>query len=181
MNDDINLLRQKEKAARTLDSKYVIFARIIAVLALLIVAFSAILLFALRLLSPLEKLKAEEESITKQLLAMSGKRLKLVVIKERLQEISDIIKRRPEFDKKIELLETHISSSVVLSNLRIDNTKIQFTASSPSLQSIEEFFDALIKTTTNPQKKVYKRVSYDSLSLSSTSNTYTVNIFIETL
>lgn len=180
MNNDINLLAQKE-GAKTSDSKYVLVARIVAVSTLLIVAFSAVILFVLRLQSPLEKLKAEEEGITKQLLALSGKRLKLVIIKERLQDIADIIKRRPEFDKKIELLETHISSGVTISNLRIDNTKIQFTASSSSLQSIEEFFSALIETTADTQKKVYKRVSYDSLSLSSNSSVYTVNILIETL
>lgn len=178
MNEDINLIPGKRKVA--LEQKSLIRKlRILAVVFLATVAFFSISLFLLKLQSPLPFLQREKNMALTNLSLLSQKTVKLFLVKNRLKEIAVIEKKRQRLDETINAVIEGVPQDVLLSSLNVGKKDVSITASSNSLSSVNIFLDRLVDKVL--QKKVFSKITLDSLSLDSKGNRYIIAFTLQLL
>jgi len=171
--NEINLLRPKKEGLGGLKNAQNIL-RILSLVLLFLTFFSSIVLFLLKLNSPLSSAKKEEDSILLRLSSLKSKMAQFLIIEERLTNISEIIAKRPYWNKTIEMLEKEKPQDVSINMLSLNKKNLSLTVSSYSLLSLDELLNNLIKITLN--KKVFTNLILNSMTLDKNSGKYTFSI-----
>lgn len=178
MNEDINLVPGKRKVV--LEQKILVKRlRTLSVVLLTSVAFFSISLFFLKLQSPLPSLKREENTLLASLSLLHQKTAKLLLMKNRLKETAVITKKRHRLDETIGAVVESVPQDVLLSSLNVGKKDVSITASSNSLSSVNIFLDRLVDKVL--QKKVFSKITLDSLSLDSKGNRYIIAFTLQLL
>lgn len=178
MNEDINLIPGKRKVV--LEQKSLVRKlRILSVVLLATVAFFSISLFLLKLQFPLSSLQKEKNTLLTNLSLLSQKTAKLLLVKNRLKETTIIEKKRQRLDETIGAVVESIPQDVLISSLNVGKKDVLITASSNSLSSVNIFLDRLVEKVL--QKKVFSKITLDSLSLDSKGNRYIIAFTLQLL
>ena len=160
MSSDINLLSSRNRELFKKE-KQVKKVRIIAAGILFLVAFSSIASFFLnRNFS--SSYKKEEDSLLREISLMHSKEAKLLIVKDRLQSIADILKTRVSYAKTTSVFLEKIPPEVQIEELQISQKSLTLSISSTSLASI----DTVIKNFTDmaKQKQILKSLTLGSLT-----------------
>lgn len=171
--NEINLLRPKKEERRGLKNAQNIL-RILSLVLLFLTFLSSIILFLLKLNSPLLSTKKEEENILLRLSPLKSKMAQFFIIEERLTNISEIIVKRPNWEKIIETLEKKKPQEVSIDNLSMDKKDLSLSVSSYSLLLLDKFLNNLIEITGD--KKVFSNLTLNSTTLDKKSGKYTFSI-----
>lgn len=142
MSKDINLLSNIGKNFIR-NKKLLLFFRITAISLLIIVSVSSITLFIFKWQSPLGDLKKEENRILSNMSQVSPKTVKYLFINDRLNNISNIISQRTDFEKKINILLSEVPQGVSVDSVSIDKKTLSVSFSSSSLYSMGLLIDNL--------------------------------------
>lgn len=178
MNEDINLVPGKRKIALE-QKKIVVRLRLFSIILLVIIVFSSITLFLLKLQSPLPSLQREKNTLLTNLSLLSQKSAKLLLMKNRLKEIAIIEKKRQRLDELIGSVLEGVPADVSLSSLNIDKESVSITAASSSLSSINIFLDRLVDKVV--KGKNFNKITLDSLSLDTKGSRYILALTLELL
>lgn len=178
MNEDINLVPGKRKIALE-QKKLVLRLRLFSIILLAVTVFSSVLLFLLKLQSPLPSLQREKNTLLTNLTLLSQKSAKLLLIKNRLNEVAIIEKKRQRLDELIGSTLEGVPQDVSFNSLSIDKKSISITSSSNSLSSINIFLNRLVDKVV--KGKNFNKITLDGLSLDSKANRYIIALTLELL
>lgn len=189
MIKDINFLAVKNKS-QARRQKGLLIIRVIAVLFLIVLGFSTGLAYYLSSSIYPKSLKKEQDSLTQTLNSLRTKQVKLTVINNRLNTVSEILSKRssisdktsgqePEgsrkdnYSKIISKFSESIPEGVTMDNFKADKDSIILSFSSNSLLPIEILVDNLVAL---GREKVISFLTLDSLSLNQGSGTYLLSL-----
>lgn len=142
MNEEINLLAKRKNtffAGKETVSKL----RIIAIVILFLVGFTSIILFLLKITSPLSALNKEEKMAEDNFSRYGEKVVKVFLIKNRLTAINDIFNKRVDYYKMVDILSKQAPSGVDIKSIEFDKKKISMFVSSSSLTLLNDFLKNL--------------------------------------
>lgn len=173
MSEGINLLLDKNKNKRK--NKEIIKAfRITSIVLLFLVAISSVLVFSFKLQSPLTNLQNEEQDVLSKISVLHPKTARLFLASDRIKNISEIISKRPDFEKRITIILKAIPNDVSLSAFTIDNKNVSIVATSTSLSSIGQMLDNLVAMVAN--KELFNKINLQGLTVDGANGTYRVSI-----
>src|SRR3989344_2274448 len=173
MSEGINLLLDKNKNAHK--NKEIIKAlRITSVISLFLVAFFSFLVFLLKLQSPLTNLQNEEQDTLSKISVLHPKAARLFLASDRIKNISEIISRRPDFEKRIAIILKAIPNDVSLSTFNIDNKNVSIVATSSSLSSIGQVLDNLVAMVGS--KELFNKINLQGLTVDGANGSYRISI-----
>lgn len=178
MNEDINLVPGKRKIALE-QKKLVARLRLFSIILLALTVFSSVLLFFLKLQSTLPSLQREKNMLLTNLTLLSQKSAKLLLMKNRLNEVAIIEKKRQRLDELIGSVLEGVPVGVSLGSLNIDKKTVLITASSSSLSSVNIFLDRLVDKVV--KGKIFSKITLDGLSVDSKANRYIIALTLELL
>ena len=178
MNKGINLLGSKKKSNIAPAVKKLKLLRLIAVCMLFIVTAFSITLFILIALTPLPKLKEQERISQTNLLNFSADITKLQVVNDRLASISDVLSKRPTYDKKIDLIKSNLPREITIRSLTIEKNSISLDVSSQSLLFLDTFLNKLISD--SGKDKDFSQIKLTSLSREESDNSYHLGLTLQT-
>lgn len=181
--NEINLISKKREAI--LRSKGIVkIFRAAAMVSLFLVFISSVGIFLLKLNSPLPALKREETALLSSLSSLKQRMAKFIILNDRLKNISSILSKRSDFDKKLDALVKIDDLTGTLQNIRITSLdmgkkNISVTISSESLYSINVFIDNLVAMSSN--KQVFKIITLENVTADQKSGRYFSSIDIQFL
>lgn len=178
MNKGINLLGSKKKSNTAPALKKLRLLRLIAICMLFIVSASSITLFILISLTPLPKLKEQERISQINLSHFSSDITKLQVLKDRLNSISNILSKRPSYDKKIDLIKSNLPHEITIKSLSLEKNSISLEISSQSLLLLDTFLNKLISD--SGKDKDFSKITITSLSKEEMDNSYLLGLTLLT-
>lgn len=187
MAQDINFLTVKKKG-KAEKKKGLLIARIVAVGYLVLIGLLSILAFYLSNRLSLDTAKKNENSFLRTIAPFKGSEAKLLLIKDRIANISEILERREEvtgrekakkanYEKVITSFKEKIPQGIVVNSLNVDESKVVLNLSSDSLILVDDLINGLSSL---GQDKIVRMLLLESLSLSEQTNTYLV-LFTATL
>lgn len=179
MNKDINLLANKRKNAKSTNRKLITTFNIVAYASLGIVAICSIVLFVVRLQSPIANIKKEQETILFNLTNLADKSAKYKFINDRLVNISQIVSKRIDFEERIKSFLSEIPSEISVNSLSVDKNNITLDLSTNSLYSLGILMDRFIFMVEN--KKLISKAVFGSLSVDVERGMYSFSIKAELL
>lgn len=172
MSEDINLL-SKRKSNFTKNKKLAGFFRLASIILLVITVFSSLAIFFLKSNSNLTSLEKEEKAVYGELTRLNQKVAKLLLIERKIKDISTIIEKRPKFDEKINLITKDMPNNVSVASLTVDQKNLSVTLSSSSIYFLNLYLDSFLSSA---NKKVFSKVTLDSLTLDNKSGRYFLSL-----
>lgn len=171
--NDINLLFKKEDSSRLL-KKALSITKAASYLFPGIILIFAVVLFILKLGSPLPGLKEEETRLATQLDLLKEPYGKIFILHDRLGNIEEIVSERIDYVGNINIILDNTPSDVAIESLAITDVDLRMTASSFSLLSI----DTMLNNMTNlaKEKKIFTSVTLKSMSLNEGSGRFFATI-----
>lgn len=178
MNNDINLISGDSnvlsKEARRLKTFKLIGTSMVFGVGLL-----AILLFVLnRLFSP-QSVMDQQNKVLGQISALQSKQAKFLILTQRVNDITNLIKKRTNYDIALSNILSQAPSDVVMTSLSINKKKISAIITSSSLVSLSSLIDTLKGMV--DKKEFIKNVTISSLSLEGKSGSYVLTLNMEIL
>lgn len=150
MNKGINLLVDKRSVKfSTPISNRLNLLRFGAIGILFIVGASSVIFSMLIVLSALPQLQMEEQKAKADLAVFGLAMNKFAFVKERGESIRKIIKQRPYYDKKIEIVENKLQADVSLEALSMSKNKYTFKFYSKNIESLDKVINKLSDVTGN--------------------------------
>lgn len=177
MSRDINLSPRKREDAVLKQKKLRAF-RIASISFFSAVVTITAIVFLLNIFSPVKGLTQERESLLAQLSTHNKKLGKYVFIKSRLQDVSDIIDKRAEYNKIIQELVVSLPADTNIETLKISENKVSITVSAASLSSINSFTDSLVSLTEKSQ--IFKHAVMENLVSDTQQGQYNITIKLDT-
>jgi|GEM_PF-3962875 len=156
-----------------------------SVAGLLIIAGLSILVFFLKLSSPLSSLRAQEADLVTQISKYSDTIVELQLMSQKISAISAITNGRTDYSKAVAVVTgatipgaslglSEISNKEVSINSSIiSKTGVDLNASSKSLLSVNSFLDDLTQLA---GKKIFKKVILNNLNAQPGLYTFSVSI-----
>ncbi|MBI2033242.1 MAG: hypothetical protein HYT10_02135 [Candidatus Levybacteria bacterium] len=166
---DINLL-PKNQGILVSKEHGIRVVRFIAFGILSFVVFFSLILFIIRIQSPLTSLKKQEASLLSTLTLSNTKMAKHLIIVDRLTTISTVLGKRPQLDTIVSAFLSKLPPNVTLISLQITLTKVQITGTSDSLLDINTFLNNLVLMVT--KKEIIGRLVLQGLSFDAKKGTY---------
>ncbi|MBP9719295.1 MAG: hypothetical protein KBD46_02405 [Candidatus Levybacteria bacterium] len=166
---DINLLPKKEGINLENDQTAIVFRRI-SLGFLSVTAITSIILFIIIIQSPLTKVRQQELALFSEIERYKIQMSRNVIINERLISISNLLKKRNQFQIYISGVLDVVPSSVVVTTLTIDEKTMLMTANTTSLSAVNQFFDAV--TNMQKEKRLVKSVILQSFSFQQDTGKY---------
>lgn len=164
MSNEINLLPFKRKNLYRY-KKALQITRIISVFSLILLMLSSLIVFYFKSQLAIGSLKKEEERILSDIARMRSKKARLALISDRVQNIAEIIEKRPDYEYRVSKVFESAPDDVAITGLTITNSKISFNAQSASLYSIGLLMDNLVSMA--EKKSLFSRVTLQYLSAGS--------------
>ncbi|MCL5433252.1 MAG: hypothetical protein M1524_04030 [Patescibacteria group bacterium] len=178
MSESINLVANKKNESSR-DKKSLKYFRFIAIVFLLSVFLFAISLFIFKTSLGEAALKKQEETLSGNMSSLSDKTVKLLLTQERLRNISDVLKNRSDVNKILDSVMKDMPPSVSINSLSIGKKKVTLIVASYSLYDINVLLDNLQKM--SEDKKTFKRLIFDTLSIDDKSGKYSLGVSIDLL
>ncbi len=178
MNNDINLisgdLGVSQRATWKLDR-----VKLIAKVTVLGVGLLSILLFLLsRVFSPQSIIKQQNEVIA-GIAILADKQAKLIVLNQRVNDISTIFKKRKNYDLVLSAIIADFPANISITSLSVDKSKISAIVSSSSLISLNDFIDSLKGMV--EKKQFLKNVTINNLNLNGKTSGYILTLDMDLL
>lgn len=172
MSENINLLRGRKKAAQPKNT--LVALRLSAIAFLFMTSFVSATLLFLQLRSPLGDLKKEENIVLSNVSHLAPKTVKFLFIADRLEAVKEVAEKRPRFDATLEMVQALVPQNIAVVSLKVESARISLTVTSLSLISL----DALITNFTNAlqEKKLFKKITINGITLDPTSAQYTLSV-----
>lgn len=171
MNNDINLVHDKNTENFVLKARAKIF-RNVAIIALSVISFLSILLFILASTSPLSSIKKNENTTLYNISFLHAKSAKLYLLNDRLKNISTILSTRKNYTETLGTLLSEVPSDASANTFEIDKDNIVLKVSSKSLIPINKFLDSFINLSST--KKIIKDIIITGLTLDKQTGTYSI-------
>ncbi len=169
MNSNINLLAKKEDV-NFKEKKRVKILKIIAYSVLGATALTVVVLIIFYSQLKLSNIKKDQESAIKNMTYLHEKSAKLMSINDRIKTISEIYKKKKDYQATIATLAKQIPSSVRINGIDITKDEVDMRIASSSLYDIKILIDRMI--TLADGKKTIQNLTIDSLSLNAKDNRY---------
>lgn len=179
MNSGINLLDYKNKIQPKHENNKQRPLRLIAVSLLFIVSVSSVIFFLLVALSPLPQLRKQEKIASFNLTLVHPDIVKLMLVKERTDNIQKLIDSRPYYDKFLNSIQTKLPPGVIIDAVSIDKSNFLITLSSNSLLQLDNFLNELNKS--NDSRKEYSKAAITNLSTGDNGNAFHLTVSLNTL
>lgn len=173
MNTSINFVLPKDKELVKRQKKGKVINAIAIIFPIMVGVVSLIIFLITQSINPLAIRKQQEEVIGK-IAQLQDKKIKLFIIKDRLDNIEDLLKKRTNFSEKISSLISKTLGEVVVDSLEMDDNEVLMKVYSASLQSIDEFINRLIDMAV--KKDVISSLSLNSLIFERSDNNYLVGL-----
>lgn len=181
MKSNINFLTVKKKE-KGKDRKGLLIVRIAAVCCLLVIGVLSVSAFYLSRRVSLDSAKKNEASFLDTMAHLRSREAKLLLIKSRINDISEIISRREQvkgkekaervnYEKLVKSFKDKIPEGMIVNTLSVEETSVVLNLSSDSLESVDLLIDSLSAL---GQKKIISSLILDSLSLSEDKNRYSI-------
>lgn len=167
--NDINLLLQK-KELHAVSKKVLKILRIISFISLTAIFFLALILFLVKLKSPLPKIQAEENALLSQISASKEKAARLFVVHNRLSNVATLLRNKKKYDNIIQVIVQDTPKDVVIEAFSIDKSDVKISVSSSSLSSLNAFLNSLVARVY--KKEIFQTITLQSLSLDEKTGTY---------
>ncbi len=180
MSDDINLI-PKQKKESAVAKKNVSTFRIVATIFVVVIAVLSVGVFLLRITSPLNSLKKQENDLLSSLVAMKDKTVEYSLLSNKIKDISDIVTGRPDLQDAIETLQEQIPADIVIGSVSIDSTGKTFKVdlSTGSLTSVDTLLNNMEVLTA--KKSLVKKVVLDGFVSNPVSGSYTFSLSADLL
>lgn len=176
--NDINLLAsRRQKSSRK--KQYLKWLNSASLLILILVAFSAVTVFLLTVLSPYQALDKKAADTKIELDQMNNRAVKVYLISDRAAGLKTLIEQRPRYYEYADALLQALPTDVSVEQFSIDRGSLTFSASTNSLLSLDTFFSRLINHIEN--KTFFKSVLLNSLLADTKENKYTVSLTVALL
>ncbi len=173
MSNDINLLKKNKNQFQDL-SPTLKKVRTFGIISLFLVCILSVGLFIVKLQSPISQLQAEEEVMRTRVKQLSKKQTKTLFIKERLQNINQILATRTQFEKLMNNMTQIMPSGVTVDAFSIDKKQANLTVTSPSLLPLKEFTQRILDY--SEAKKEFLTVVIENTAYSEQSHLYKLSI-----
>jgi hypothetical protein len=173
MNSGINLLSKKEDVSLK-EKKRVKLLRIIAIACLSVTGLTIVTLIILYSQLKIASIKRDQESAIKNMSFLHEKSAKLMAINDRVGIITEVLKKRKDFQDTITVLEKQIATSFKINSIDISSDEVNMRLSSPSLYDSKVFIDKM--ETLAAQKKVIKDLTIESVNYDIKNNRYNLVI-----
>ena len=175
MNSGINLLTtNKRVSALTPYVSKLKILRLFAMLLLFGVSAAAIIIFILIRVSPLPALQKQKSDSVRSLSQFHPQMSELAYINERLTSVSTVISKRTPFDDRISSLNAKLPPGLVITNITLNKTVINVTATANSLATVDAFLNNLTQAV--EEKKEYSEVLLNSLSKDEENGKFTITV-----
>ena len=179
MSNGINLIATKNQTILTPFLKKIRVIRFIAVGLLFTVAVSSTILFILIALSPLPALKKQEQATLATLAEFHPDIARLMILNERVNRISTIISKRPDYNTVLNAVKSKLSPETNIISLQLGKKDLSLTISSKSLTGLNSFIDGIMSQT--GKDKIFTHATLNDLSLDGTKNEYLLVMDLTTL
>ncbi len=177
MTNDINLLYSKRRGALGALTRKIKIIRFIAISLLLVAGVMSVSVFLLVLASPLPRLKQEENTLLESLSRQHEKITKQTLIVNRLDEISQIVTKRPKFRDFMLIFTKDIPKELEIASLEVEQKTLKITLETKSLPSLDTYIETL-KRIGKEDKRVARIIMN---SFGSSKNLYQAEFVIEFL
>jgi len=172
MNNNINLILSKEGQSLK-KKKKIKLLNTIALGLLLVVAAVSVVLFLLNTLNPLSSIKKDQLATINNITFLNERSGKLVIVNDRLKNISEINNKRKKFSSTIDYLISQMGN-LKINFLELDNKSISFSVSSNSLLEENQFLQKLIEKSS--KKEMIKDLMIDSLTVNEKTGLYLLTL-----
>lgn len=173
MNTNVNFVLPKDEAFLKEQKRGKIINVIAIAFPILVGVVSLIIFLITQAINPVS-IKEQQEKTIGELSRLQDKKIKLLIINDRLDNIDELLKKRKDFTEKINILLSKMPNEVLLQNLQIDNTKLLLIVSSASLGAIDELINNLIDMAA--KREIISSLSLDSLTFDENGNNYLVSL-----
>ena len=173
MSESINLVSGKSYQLEK-ELKRLKIIRIAAVTSLVFVSFISILLFIITVTLPISAVKKDQQQTLSNIGVLDKKLIKFSLINDRINNISDIMKKRKNYSLISDSLFSKAPSNLSIDDFSIESDKVNLTVSDTSLITINQFIDDIIIF--GDTGKIIKNVSIQSLILNVSSGKYSLSM-----
>lgn len=171
MNSSINLIaKDTDEIEKKL--KRLRLVRIIAISCMSVVVATSVIVFILSSQVPLSSIKKSQDLAISSFTSVKDKAGKLYLEKDRLINVSTLMKKRKNYVYNVELLTNNLSSDLSVEVLTVDNNSMLITVVGSSLDSINTFLDEYVGLAN--QGKYYKSLNIQSFTLSPSEGNYSL-------
>lgn len=174
---EINLI-SKRKGDFLKSKKVIKIFYFVSIFCLFLTFISSIGIFLIKLNSPLPALKEEEARLIDNLSLAKQKMTELSILDERLKSISDVLSKRSDFVKTIDLI-VNKTTDIKINSFSIEKKKISISSTSDSLNSIDLFLNGL--TSVALDKKFFSKITLNNLTSDFKTGKYSFSLDIDLL
>lgn len=179
MSSGINLVRGRQGGQLEKQKKILKTVRTISALLLVFIVLLSVVFFLISAMSPINSLQDQEKKLTTDLLTSKNKAVKLLLIENRVKEISTIQSGTSHFDKTVSNITQAIPSSISVDSFSLDKTSLVLTAKSDSLYSIDLLLNNLSDMV--GVGNFIEKITVKELVVDPESGLYTVSLLLNLL
>jgi|SRR3989344_1846720 len=178
MKNDINLLL-RTKTDQTKKSKLSHLLRLTSVVSIAAVLLTSFILYILSRQLSLEPIKVRQNAVINNINFLKNKQAKLIVINAKLDDVSQIMTKRPRFDSDIQTILPKVPSGVASRSLTLGKQRLTFRVESNSLKNINDFINNFAQMAKS--KSLIKDLTLGGIGLDPTSGNYSLSVEAEKL
>ncbi|MBI2031005.1 MAG: hypothetical protein HYT08_00080 [Candidatus Levybacteria bacterium] len=173
MKSDINLL-SRTKVESAIKGRLSNILKIISLISITGVLFTSFVLFILARQLSVDSIREKQNAVIKNINFLKERHARLIVSNQKIEEISQIIKKRAKFDNNLRTVYSKVPGSVSSQSIALDRQKISMNITSSSLISINEFINNF--TEMAKSKKLLQDLTVGSIALDPKNGNYSLNI-----
>lgn len=171
--NDINLLPEKQASNQRTRRILRIFKGS-AIISLGLLALCALVVFIVKLSSPLPALQNQENALILELDKSKEKTAKFFLLHNRLLNIQKILSMREDYSVTMQEVFKRMPEGIFVDSLSVTKSEILFTVSSTSLFSLDVFINNLVDATV--KKEVFQKITLKNLSLDQRTGKYFLSL-----
>ena len=141
---------------------------------LFLVGFMSLMVFLIDYRFSVNYVRGQQADLIKKISIYDNTALKIILLNSRLNEISTLLDDRPKYNKIATEIAKGLGSSINVKEIKIADSGISISVSSPSLLSLNEFLNNILRI---KEAKLIKSVNLESLSIESSA--YVIEISIQ--
>jgi Tfp pilus assembly protein PilN len=175
MNNEINLIGNKDHVSAPTASRKLKIMRALAVLLLFGVSAASVILYILISFSPLPQVQQQERDALSALSVSHPEMTKIALLQDRLTGISTVLAQRNKYDSVLESVTAKMPQGVSIFQISMSKKNLTLTVRTTSLDALTTFVANLREATS---KKEYTQVTLNSIISDSESNNFSLTVSI---
>ena len=173
MNTEINLLPQRKGNLLT-NQQVIVRIRIAALLCVMVTICLSIGVFLLNQVNSPERMKEQEDALSKTVLQSKNKAFKQLALIDRLNHIQTIINNRASLQNNIVLVQDLVPDNVSIQTFTLDNKEFTISVLSTELGQIDTFLTNM--TDLLHSKKFMKKMTVEDVVADQKTGKYSLSI-----